>query len=148
MINPYESPRTASDPPERRVELAVRVFRILGMFGLLYAVPVVIVLGVGVIFGVINFEGAIVWMLVMPALHIGVIFASREYLRVASLLPDNPVLIKQARLLSWLMMLGFPIFTVGYLVLPVMIAIGAMCVNQLREKQMQLDQGVDGASRP
>lgn len=138
--NPYESPRAAATPPQRQIDGVVRVFRILGLFGILYATPVVIGSIVGIIYVMINSEGTLVWVLVMLPLHIAVIFVSREYLRVARHLREQPALIMRARLFCWLIMLGFPIFTVGYMAFPVMIILGAACRYQLRLRDGESEQ--------
>lgn len=145
--NPYESPRSVNDHLDCQINTVARLFRLLGTIGMTYSIPMALGALILFVYGLIHLEGSIIAAFLMFAVHAGVFFASRDYLRFAASPPDSEDWIKRARVRSWLMMLGFPIFSIGLIVLPVLIVVAVLCLYYLRRFERTLQAGIVPALR-
>lgn len=134
--NPYASPQAVSErltDSEREIRTVARVFRWIGWVGVILYFPV-IVMNVGALIYSLLVEPVNSPMVLAGAslLHGGILFVSFTFLRTAKGLANkHPLSGRAAKVLSCILLLGFPLFTI----------VGAICLHKVRRHFSAFCQG-------
>jgi len=115
--NPYTSPAADSDrlsEAAREIATVVRVFRFIGWIGVIFYTPLALIaLGMLIYSLVVEPSDSVAGNAVGVGLCGGVLFVSFTYFRTASALrAKHPRARRAATVLSCVLLLGFPIFTI------------------------------------